>query len=417
MSDVSRSLVKLDAMLEAWDMVDDDSMLDPQLSGTERERVKSDLGFRRVMELTSLEMLRREHIDRVAAAHGVGAADYLFALLRVHTPHELTYHELLSALIAGRHPNIHEAHEISRYWSDWWQRRWSPRKYCTLDWKTHSPVLSAALQALSDDTSNADSYVEHSHPLVRQSVARRADIPMHIQLRLVTDPAFAVRHELAMNASTGPPVLVRLAEDVHSIVRRWAAVHPQTPTEVRERVALDPIVEVREFVRRHLPSPGPSKLSECLPQDSGNTCAKEPRSQTMPADLLEALQLHDIPTVIEILNASPELIHSRSHEDETPLHLVVGNPMSALTDRAVPLCNELIIRGADVAAVKSDGTTPLHLVVVRPWGYSFDLARLLLQAGADPHAQAEGGNTPLQSAVRMDALMRTDMVALLLEFE
>ena len=55
----------------------------------------------------------------------------------------------------------------------------------------------------------------------------------------------------------------------------------------------------------------------------------------------------------------------------------------------------LIEHGADVAAQSEDGTTPLHRVSFQ--GH-VDLAWLLIEHGADVAAQSKGGSTPLQRA-------------------
>jgi len=86
----------------------------------------------------------------------------------------------------------------------------------------------------------------------------------------------------------------------------------------------------------------------------------------------------------------PQDVNSRSFIDEkTPLHLIsqVGH---------IDVARLLIDHGADVAAQSKDGTTPLHRASK---GGHVDLAQLLIDHGADASAQDEDGTTPLHGAI------------------
>ena len=69
---------------------------------------------------------------------------------------------------------------------------------------------------------------------------------------------------------------------------------------------------------------------------------------------------------------------ARSYDDHTPLHFALRHRNSAVA--AI-----LVRAGADVNTAENDGITPLHLAV-----YDSAVTTLLLEAGADVHADAEG---------------------------
>ena len=97
--------------------------------------------------------------------------------------------------------------------------------------------------------------------------------------------------------------------------------------------------------------------------------------------------LHDIAKILAI--EYPKDVNSQSFDDaSTPLHL---------TSRQghVDVARMLVERGADVSAQAEDGWTPLHWASSR--GH-VDVARMFVERGADVSAQAEGGWTPLQLA-------------------
>ncbi len=58
----------------------------------------------------------------------------------------------------------------------------------------------------------------------------------------------------------------------------------------------------------------------------------------------------------------------------------------------VAIVQELIRANANLQAKRSGGFTPLHTA------QTTEVARLLLDSGADPTAKADNGNTPVQQA-------------------
>ena len=75
----------------------------------------------------------------------------------------------------------------------------------------------------------------------------------------------------------------------------------------------------------------------------------------------------------------------------------------------VDLARLLIEYGADAAAQSKDGTTPLHLASE---GGHVDLDRLLIEHGADVAAQSKAGMTPLHLASKEG---HVDLVRLLIK--
>jgi cytohesin len=82
-------------------------------------------------------------------------------------------------------------------------------------------------------------------------------------------------------------------------------------------------------------------------------------------------------------------VHARDPRDQsTPLHMV--SPMGHMD-----LARFLLEQGADMSAKDNYGRTPLHRALAR--GH-MDLARFLVEQGADVSAKDEDGSTPLHSA-------------------
>jgi len=108
--------------------------------------------------------------------------------------------------------------------------------------------------------------------------------------------------------------------------------------------------------------------------------------------------LHDIVKVLAIEH--PQDVNSRSSTgEETPLHL---------TSR-VDVARLLIEHGADATIQSKDGTTPLHQA--SQCGH-VDVARILIEHGADATAQSKDGTTPLHRASQWG---RVDVAQLLIE--
>ena len=84
----------------------------------------------------------------------------------------------------------------------------------------------------------------------------------------------------------------------------------------------------------------------------------------------------------------------QADRDVTPLHVAVAN-------QNLELAKFLLDHGADVNARDAEARTPLHFAVDRR---DFDLMRLLLDAKADPDARSAAGESPLAIANRASGM-------------
>jgi len=92
-------------------------------------------------------------------------------------------------------------------------------------------------------------------------------------------------------------------------------------------------------------------------------------------------------------------VSAQDEHGRTPLHLAAGMGQ-------VDVARMLVERGADMSAQDEHGRTPLHLAASRG---RVDVARMLVERGADVSAQDEHGSTPLQ----LVASGRVDMAQML----
>jgi ankyrin repeat protein len=109
-----------------------------------------------------------------------------------------------------------------------------------------------------------------------------------------------------------------------------------------------------------------------------------------PVNLWEAAALGDVARLQAHLEADPSSLKAHSHDGWTALHLAAhfGHADAA---------QFLLRHGADVRARSTNplDNEPLHAALA---GRSLDVARLLLEAGADPNAAEHGGYAPLHQA-------------------
>lgn len=107
-------------------------------------------------------------------------------------------------------------------------------------------------------------------------------------------------------------------------------------------------------------------------------CGMSPKE--MRRTIHNAAESGDAVLVAKIVKKAPELAgHKRGSDGRSPLHLAVSEAVAKL----------LLDAGADPAAGDQNGNTPLHTAS------SLDVARLLLERGAKAQAKNSSGATPL----------------------
>ena len=122
-------------------------------------------------------------------------------------------------------------------------------------------------------------------------------------------------------------------------------------------------------------------------------------------DLFEAAELGGVPRASALLDATPSLLDSFSQDGWTALHL------AAFFNR-LEMVELLLARGArlDLKSKNAVNNTPLNAAVAAG---RLEIARRLLEKGADANAHQHGGITPLHEAA---AAGNAEMVHLLLSY-
>jgi len=136
-----------------------------------------------------------------------------------------------------------------------------------------------------------------------------------------------------------------------------------------------------------------------------NGSSVEPRDFNSWSPLHWAAHYDDLEAIQVLLDCKAD-INSRTNIDRTPLHEAVGKNTGA---NGPTIVRFMLNHGANVNA-RMEGTTPLHLA--SKYGRS-DVARLLIEHGAEVDVKDSRGRTPLQLA---SAEGRDEVVDLLLEY-
>jgi len=105
-------------------------------------------------------------------------------------------------------------------------------------------------------------------------------------------------------------------------------------------------------------------------------------------NIFEAVRSKDTQAVKDFIRKKPRLVNAKDYEGWTPLH-------SAILRGHTEIAKLLIEKGADVNAKDKGGDTPLHLA---PYMGDTEIAKFLIDNGADVNAKNKDGNTPLQYA-------------------
>jgi Sulfatase-modifying factor enzyme 1/Ankyrin repeat len=174
------------------------------------------------------------------------------------------------------------------------------------------------------------------------------------------------------------------------------------------------------------PPPTTDWMTEVL-AEAGPPAAAEPATSSQPTTRGEkaaaarifaacrGVKQDDLSAVRQVIRAHPEAARWRDTDGSTPLVRVAGS--LPYFETAYLMALELLEAGADVNAQNEDGATALHLLALRPQGYSLTLAELLLERGADLSLLDSRGFTIRMVAERFAAMMGDGLLAILARFE
>src|SRR5512139_1074980 len=108
-----------------------------------------------------------------------------------------------------------------------------------------------------------------------------------------------------------------------------------------------------------------------------------PSSQTSP--IFAAIQGGNLQAFNDLLVRDPKLVLTRDDRGWTLLHFIaaLGNRTTQIHST---MADKLIIEGADVNCRTVLGWTPIHMIAMQGQKEAVDVARVLIEAGADLRA-------------------------------
>jgi ankyrin repeat protein len=95
---------------------------------------------------------------------------------------------------------------------------------------------------------------------------------------------------------------------------------------------------------------GNADMERLLTTELADRCGASPCGEPVAA----AIRAHDLAKLCALLDASPELLHAGDLRSNQPIHW-------AVMTRQIDFIDELLRRGADINARRSDGGRPIHL--------------------------------------------------------
>lgn len=112
-------------------------------------------------------------------------------------------------------------------------------------------------------------------------------------------------------------------------------------------------------------------------------------------DIFDAIRKADVEAVKDLLSENQGLVHARVEELQwTPLHLVAAHGCDTKKGHE-EIAKLLLACGAEVNARDIADQTPLHLIAINGSRESVQVARILLENGADVRAKGPLRLTPL----------------------
>ena len=134
---------------------------------------------------------------------------------------------------------------------------------------------------------------------------------------------------------------------------------------------------------------------------------KESAARQLPGDeeltVAEAAAFGRIDRLRTLLDGDAKRVNEPSPDGFTPLHLAIFGG----SEEAVRI---LVERGADVEALSTASFAQVRPLGTAAFVRSAPLARILLDAGADPNGAEEGGATPLDAAIQHDDQELVDLL-------
>ena len=128
-------------------------------------------------------------------------------------------------------------------------------------------------------------------------------------------------------------------------------------------------------------------------------------------DACGGLSPKGVDTVLSVLRDHPEAVTWEDESGFTPLLRVAAH--LPYFEVSLNIARAIVEAGADVDARSPDGSTALHMLACRPQWYSLEIAQLLLEHGADTSVTDRLGRTAELVAKRYAPMMGDGFLALL----
>lgn len=159
-------------------------------------------------------------------------------------------------------------------------------------------------------------------------------------------------------------------------------------------------------------------LAESVSPQTAAKPADAPDDPGAASSLFEACDGIDpkcVDTVRAVLATHPSAVSWRDDDGNTPLLRVAAK--LPYFEVSFLMAVDLVEAGADIDAQNDFGSTALHMLAVRPQGYSLELADLLMERGAELGLRDQRGFTIRMVAERFAVMLGDGFLALLARHE